>query len=138
MKRGFTLIEMLITIVLIGVVLTLTTVSIVKIRNDMTNRLYDNKVGYIEAGAIDWGKDNLNSLNSTNCKCVSVDELISLGYITGDENKQSTLSNPLLGGNLNNKYVCVKYVETSATYNSSNVFNSDVTAEYKETTCLEN
>lgn len=137
MKKGFTLIEMLITIVLIGALLTLTTVAIIKIRGNIINNLYDDKIEYIESGAKEWGSDNLNSLNASTCSCVTVEILITSGYITGDEDNRSNLNNPLESQTLNNKYVCVKYAGSSNEYSSEQVYNTEVTAEYMGATCSE-
>lgn len=135
MKRGFTLIELLITIILVGGLLTLTTISIIKIKDDISENLYDEKIEYIIAGAKEWGNDNLNSLNASTCTCVSVDTLISSGYITGDDASKSNLDNPLESEALNNKYVCVKYAPSSAIVSTSTLYDFEVTAEYKGLTC---
>ena len=135
MKRGFTLIELLITIVLIGGLLALTAISIIKIKDDISDNLYDEKIEYIVAGAKEWGNDNLNSLNASSCTCVSVDSLISSGYLAGDDASRSNLDNPLETESLNNKYVCLKYVPSSALVSTSTVYDFEVTAEYKGETC---
>ena len=135
MKRGFTLIELLITIVLIGGLLALTAISIIKIKDDISDNLYDEKIEYIVAGAKEWGNDNLNSLNASSCTCVSVDSLISSGYLVGDDASRSNLDNPLETESLNNKYVCLKYVPSSVLVSTSTVYDFGVTAEYKGETC---
>ena len=135
MKKGFTLIELLVTIVLIGGLLTLTAVSIIKIKDDISQNLYDEKIEYLVAGAKEWGNDNLNSLNATTCTCVSVDTLISSGYITGDDESKSNLTNPIETETLNNKYLCLKYVPSSTSVSTSTVYDFEITAEYKGETC---
>ncbi len=137
MKKGFTLIEILITITLIGALLALTVISIMKIRANMLEKLYENKIVYIEEGAKEWGNDNLNLLNENTCKCIRVSFLIEEGYITGDKNNRNSLENPLDNTQLDNNYICVKYISEIISYESSGVFNAGVNTAYKGSTCSE-
>lgn len=133
-KLGFTLVEMLAVIILLGILITFTVVSIVEIRKDSIENLYNNKITYIETGAKEWGNDNLNLLSS-NCTYVEVSDLITVGYIAGDsENKLNLIDPRTEGATLNNECVCVKYVNV---YENEDVTvpRFQVTAEYSGTTC---
>ena len=118
MKKGFTLIEMLITVVLIGIVSALVIPNIISTKEDALKRDLDIKVKNIESASYEWANDNLehlkldvdsNNRNYTVCNYVYVDELISKGYIVGDKNNKTILKNPVNNEELNNYKVCVIY-----------------------------
>lgn len=118
MKKGFTLIEMLITVVLIGIVSVLVIPNIINTKKDALKRDLDIKVKNIESASYEWASDNLEYLkldvdsdNSdyTVCNYVYVDELISKGYIVGDKNNKTILKNPVNNEELNNYKVCIRY-----------------------------
>lgn len=118
MKKGFTLIEMLITVVLIGIVSALVIPNIISTKEDALKKDLDIKVKNIESASYEWANDNLehlkldvdsNNRNYTVCNYVYVDELISKGYIVGDKNNKTILKNPVNNEELNNYKVCVRY-----------------------------
>ncbi len=127
MKKGFTLIELVAVIALLGIIITLTSISVIKFKKNSEKKLCQEKEKYIITSAIKYGEEHLNSLNNSNDshykKCpfdnkygynITVGELIQLGYIVGDNNK--TPSRLLIPGkpdgydtSFNNKNVCIRY-----------------------------
>jgi len=123
MKKGFTLIEILAVIALLGILITLTSISIITFKNNSDESLKKQKIKYIETGALNWGEDHLNSLNGV-CNYVHISELINGGYITGDNEEKDALLVPGTSETFNNKCVCVKY---------ENVYSGNIeNASYKD------
>ncbi len=115
MKKGFTLVEMLIVVSLVAVLAVLVGASVVKIKKDATEKLYQNKVSYIESAAISWGEDNINLLSDA-CNNVLVRTLISKNYINGEDEEKTIITNPLNGNSMNDMQVCVKYEKVNEKY----------------------
>ena len=92
-KKGFTLVEILSTIVLIALLLGLGIPGVMKISDNMKKRAYNTKVDLIEQAAGLWGQDNKTRLQSDDCnidgkeyKCkkISIDNLIGDDYLEAD------------------------------------------------------
>ena len=108
MKKGFSLIELIAVIALLGIIMTLTSISVIHLKRNSDQKLYNEKVHYIEVGATKWGEDHLNLLSSDTCNNVLVSALINSGYISGDSDDNTKLLIP----GTNNYFegsVCVKY-----------------------------
>lgn len=118
MKKGFTLIELLAVIILLGIIITLASISVTEFKKNSEESLKEQKIKYIESGALKWGEEHLNSLSSS-CKYVSVSTLISGNYITGDDDTKDHLLIPGTNQNFNSKCVCVKYVNVYSGKNLS-------------------
>lgn len=85
MKKGFTLVELLTVIVIIGLIGMIAYPVIINILNDSNSKAYDAQIRLVEKAAKQWGVENVVSLPS-NCgesKDVSLSNLISGGYING-------------------------------------------------------
>ena len=142
-KKGFSLIELMAVIVLLGIIITIASISIVNFRKDSTEKLVNEKIKYIETGALKWGEDNLNILGNI-CNYVNVYTFIAGGYITGDNDDKTVLNIPGTNESFNEKCVCVKYENIYAnkdldnyasSYNYINKTNYQVTATYGEGKC---
>ena len=105
-KKGFTLVELLAVIVILSLVITITSFSVMKIRNNSLRDLVDTKVGDLEASAILYGQENNDILDSkcnidgvdyNFCRTVSVYDLISNGYYetreVNESNKKDLINN---------------------------------------------
>lgn len=105
-KKGFTLVELLAVIVILSLVITITSFSVMKIRNNSLRDLVDTKVGDLEASAILYGQENNDILDSkcnidgvdyNFCRIVSVYDLISNGYYetreVNESNKKDLINN---------------------------------------------
>ena len=84
-KDGFTIIELLAVIVLLGILIGLASFSVINISNRMTKRAYDNLLEEIKTGAENYVADS-------NEMIFFVNDLITGGYIEAEEN--GSLLNP--------------------------------------------
>ncbi len=120
MKKGFTLVELLIVIAILAVLAIITVPSISNIRDDVLEKSLKSINDRIMIASEDWAYDNLESLSieiastdSNNaygkCTYVLVDDLISRGYLVGDKENKTVLSNPVTKESMNDLEVCVRY-----------------------------
>lgn len=112
-KKGFTLIELLVVIVLIALLSVMVAYSVNELDKNAKNDVYESKIELILAGAKKWGRDNLDSLTSecTNESNVKIGTLISLDYLEGDNESKTQIIDPRTNESMNNKNVCVKYID---------------------------
>lgn len=148
MKKGFSLIELLAVIILLGIIITLASLAVTTYKKNSEDSLKEQKIKYIETGALRWGEDHLNNLSSS-CSYVNVGTLINDAYITGDNENKDKLLIPGTAeseGTFNTKCVCVKYENTFAGKNLSGekdqygsgykgTTNYQVTASYGQGAC---
>ena len=57
-KKGFTLIEILVVIALIGLIFGLGVPGIIKLKENMNKRSLNSKIALVESSAVLWGNDN--------------------------------------------------------------------------------
>ena len=98
-KKGFTLVEVLAVIVIIGIVAMMASTGVMKVRENSLKKLLNSKIEELEASAILYGQENQNSLGGacvvdgeeySFCKLVTVKFLIDEGYYTtSEENKNN-------------------------------------------------
>lgn len=84
MKKGFTLIEMLAVITIIGIIGTIAFITVDKSIKDSKNKLYDAQVQSIYDGAEAWVYDNINTVNNKEFYCIKLSELQDKGYVEKD------------------------------------------------------
>lgn len=96
MKKGFTLVELLVVIVIIGMLSLVAYPSVIKIINDSREEAYRNQIRVVEKITKEWAVSNptivpaINESGSTcSCipKCIKVDDLKNSGYLSGDDIK---------------------------------------------------
>ena len=86
-KKGFTLIELLAVIVLLGAIMLIAISSVSGISNAVKQKMYDEKIDFIEEAAVLYGEDLKNNLlesskkyndgsNVYNCIMIKVSELV--------------------------------------------------------------
>jgi len=132
-KKGFTLVEILSTIVLIALLLGLGIPGVMKISDNMKKRAYNTKVDLIEQAGILWGQDNKTRLQSNNCtiesenyKCkkITVEELIELDYLDSENQESISYKNPETDIEMlyNYIYIYKKNNRVYAKYNNEDVF----------------
>ena len=82
MKKGFTLVELLAVIVILGVLALITTMSVGKILKDSKNTLSDTQKSNVEQAAKAY---YIKEGMSSNVDCINITDLISKGYVEGKE-----------------------------------------------------
>lgn len=103
-KKGFTLMELLAVIVLLGLLISLASVSVLTIRKKMNNNLLNTKIKMIEAAAKLYGEDH----NLTGCEEVLISTLVTNDYLDYDDG--SNVKNPVDNTSMNDKNVKI-YIE---------------------------
>ena len=85
MKKGFTLVELLGVIMILGIILTITIYSVNSILNDSESSLSDVQKSTLEESAkiyyLKEGIDNESNGSYSGTVCVSVDYLANYGYL---------------------------------------------------------
>lgn len=131
-KNGFTLIEILAVIVILGIIASIVALNVVKVKNDSMKELLVTKKQNLEAAAIVYGQENQDELESnceldnekyTFCKLVTVRELIENKFFesteTNDEGKVDLFNNVTNESMMNDKLmiyrknnsIYAKYIE---------------------------
>ena len=123
-KKGFTLVELLTVIVIMGIISLILIPNVIKIRKDYLEKTYESRVRLIKNSALDWANENLvnvpsnveascenNNICDNNCICLckTISSLISEGYLSGSDENGSVMKNPVTNENINDKNVCVRY-----------------------------
>lgn len=87
-NKGFTLIELLAVIVILGILLSITTVSVNSLRKKQDEKNLQNVISSILTGAKEYNAKNRIQVGSS----VSVSELVSGNYVDFDQNKYPELA----------------------------------------------
>ena len=112
MKRGFTLIELLASIVIVGIIGSITFVVIDKTLKASKQKLYDIQLQNIYDGAHSWVVDNMDIMNNKTYYCITISELQKESYL------QPEIKNPITDELFDiNSYI--KITTTNAGYNYS-------------------
>lgn len=107
-KNGFTLVELLSVIVLIGLLLGIGVPGVMRIRSKMQQRSLNTRINQIEQAAVLWGQDNKTRINQSTCQtsdatsCVNVsiyELVVTYDYLDGDMNSNE-VKNPVTGNDL--------------------------------------
>ena len=77
-KRGFTLTELIVVIVILSLVISISTIVFVGVRKNILQKEYENLVIYLETKASEYALD-------TNITLISVEDLINEGYVKPDD-----------------------------------------------------
>ena len=108
MKKGFTLVELIAVIVILGLIGTVVYPSIISIINNSKEKAYESQKRVIVKAAKEWGVKNSSKLPDDSCR-ITVARLIKEGYIENDE-----INNPK-GGKFNG-IVEVKFESNQYSY----------------------
>ena len=115
-KNGFTLVELLVVIVLIGLLVGLGIPGINKIKENMNNRTFNTKIELLEEAAVFWGQDNKTMLQQNDCtidsktykcKAITIKELIEDDYLDSDDLGKIVYTDPRNGESMLGHNVCV-------------------------------
>lgn len=129
MNKGFTLVELMAVLVLIVIIASIGYAGITAVQRNINQNLWEATVEEIETGAVKYGQDNLNALNTNetcnidgsetrNCIEVTVEFLINSNYIDTDEvddNEKEIITNNVTGEIVNDNIVCI-YLENNRVY----------------------
>ena len=77
-KKAFTLTELIAVIVILSILVTLSVVIFMNIRNSVLQKEYDNLVVYLETKGVEYAND-------THITTISVEDLIKEGYVKPDD-----------------------------------------------------
>jgi len=114
-KNGFTLIELLAVLIILAVIMLITVVSVNSVLNSTKSSLSETQIKKIEDAAKTYYLKEGMSIEDT---CVSVSELITLGYIEGNEVKNPEDNSEITGS------VKISHVSNQYSY------------EYQEEACI--
>lgn len=92
MKKGFTLIEILAVIVLMGILLTFLLPKLFSFSKKTESELFEQKIEKIKIEAREYGNDNIDSLK-IEPKIITVGELVNYGYLDGNKNIKNPITN---------------------------------------------
>ena len=129
MNKGFTLVELMAVLVLIVIIASIGYAGITAVQRNINQNLWEATVEEIETGAVKYGQDNLNALNTNetcnidgsetrNCIEVTVEFLINSNYIDTDEvddNEKEIITNNVTGEIVNDNIVFI-YLENNRVY----------------------
>ena len=101
MKKGFTFIEVLVTISLLSLLVLFVVPNLIKFSKDTKKDLYDTNIKNINASAREYANDNLDSL-SNEVLTIKVEDLVKGGYL--DE-----VINPISDENMNKCEINLTY-----------------------------
>lgn len=90
-KKGFTLVELLVVIVILSLIAMVVYPAIIKVINDSKKDAYNTQVELVIKAAKEWAVEHPNLLpsdESSSDTIICVSELVSLGYI------DTTVKNP--------------------------------------------
>lgn len=144
-KKGFTLPELLVVIVIIGVIAVIAVPSIILINKNINKRLYNSKVDMIVSAAELYASDNPDIFNGTAEVKVYVAELLNNNYLkieTSDGNNCTSVStdygvistsgcilDPTSKQSMNDNYVILRKeaVGVTASFNGTSLSSSEDT-----------
>ena len=129
MNKGFTLVELMAVLVLIVIIASIGYAGITAVQRNINQNLWEATVEEIETGAVKYGQDNLNALNTNetcnidgsetrNCIEVTVEFLINSNYIDTDEvddSEKEIITNNVTGEIVNDNIVFI-YLENNRVY----------------------
>ena len=109
-KNGFTLVEVVISIVVLVLLTVLVGSRIIDSNAKSKQKLYDAKIKVALRAAENYGNDVLDELSATTCYDTTITNLIKLRYLASDSNTNYEYSNPKDNTSLTNKIICIKYI----------------------------
>lgn len=151
-NKGFTLVELLATIVLLAVITTIAVPSIMGISNNVKKNMLETKKDLMKENAKLYGEDNLTSLaastktlrrKGTNtgykCQVLTIGSLVNDGYITLDEDDEEAgkVINPVDNSDMSDIKIIIyfKNKRVVAAYETEKEKNASGTEEEVSYSC---
>lgn len=115
-NKGFTLVEILSVLVLIGLLFGIGVPAVSKISKNMKARSYKQKISLIEKAGELWGQDNKALLQNVtcdidgiqyNCYKITIEDLIIEDYLDSEDKSTTKFDNPIDDSSLLDYYVYV-------------------------------
>jgi len=132
-NKGFTLVEILAVIAIIGILAIMITPGVFSMRESVLESAYENKIAQIEAAARDYGTEHITELKSpvqyvydnskqgsSDCIYRTVNFLINNGYLKAsnsyaEEGVDNTdFTDPRTNESMNGRSVCIRFDNNSA------------------------
>lgn len=116
-SKGFTLVELIATIVVLAIVMSIGAYSIVNVIKNSRNENYKTLINNVKSGAETYYQEckysNNSGITCNNNLEVTLGELVTYGYLTGNgsDNSKYTLVNPLDEKDISNCKIRVTYDE---------------------------
>ncbi len=110
-KKGFTLVELLAVIILLGILMAIAVPSYLGISKKIKTDMYTSKIKTIEVAAISWADENKQSCNATAYNNLTLNDLINGKYLRDDEDSNIVNPNtnePIKKGDKVSKYVLLE------------------------------
>ena len=110
-KKGFTLMELLAVIIILGIISTIGLVSVASVRRKANDNMFRDKLDFVIAGAKNWGEENKNILYTDRDGIIEkkVSELINGGFIESDDNNAIIYDNDRTSINELKVKIFIKY-----------------------------
>lgn len=118
-KKGFTLVELSLSLALILLLVGFIASRLVNIDGGTKQEMLDAKIEIILDAAKKYGADHIDELKSsetnlTKRKCtkeITVNTLVQMNYLEGDDEYGYQVINPLDNSVMNNEVVCLGYID---------------------------
>ena len=139
-KKGYTLVELLVVITLIGLLVVIAVPSGIAISKKVKQKMLDSKIELIESGAIVWGQQNKSEIkNGSNCINNTGTEITSCVKKDISEmlNEENALEEDYIEESTSKKHLKNPVTEESMNACSVEIYikNKRVYAKYDNSTC---